>query len=201
MKKINENTKVTLTLGQLKKLVKESMDSDFVIKNGILVEYNGNDDVVVIPDGVISIDSFVFLNSGLTSVTIPDSVTSIGTGAFNGCFNLKEVNCSNPELRKRVLAQVNPNEDPDEEPGIEVDDYEPPPCTAVINGKTRTFTNFDRFLKVLSRYLKPGIDKEDWLWWDMADFIDRVPGNEKKYFDRSVTKVTTPSIDEVMGLG
>ena len=29
MKKINENTKVTLTLGQLRKLVKESLDGDF----------------------------------------------------------------------------------------------------------------------------------------------------------------------------
>lgn len=30
MKKINENTKVTLTIGQLKKLVKESDDRDFL---------------------------------------------------------------------------------------------------------------------------------------------------------------------------
>ena len=41
---------------------------------------------VAIPDSVTSIGSYAFYGcSGLTSVTIPDSVTSIGSNAFNGC--------------------------------------------------------------------------------------------------------------------
>jgi uncharacterized repeat protein (TIGR02543 family) len=44
---------------------------------------------VTIPDGVTSIGAGAFWGcTGLTSVTIPDSVTSIGGGAFAGCTSL-----------------------------------------------------------------------------------------------------------------
>ena len=47
---------------------------------------------VTIPDNVTSIGAYVFDGcSGLTSVTIPDSVTSIGNGAFRGCSGLTSV--------------------------------------------------------------------------------------------------------------
>ena len=47
---------------------------------------------VTIPDGVTSIGDWAFLAcTNLTSVTIPDSVTSIGYEAFNGCNGLTSV--------------------------------------------------------------------------------------------------------------
>jgi hypothetical protein len=49
--------------------------------NGVKIEH------LVIPSGVTSISNNAFsFFSGLTSVTIPNSVTSIGEGAFYGCI-------------------------------------------------------------------------------------------------------------------
>jgi hypothetical protein len=46
---------------------------------------------IIIPDGVTSIGSSAFSNTGITSLIIPDSVTSIGLVAFEECKNLKTV--------------------------------------------------------------------------------------------------------------
>lgn len=91
---------------------------DFVIENGILKRYNGEDGCVVIPDGVTTIgkDAFaccfhitsitipdsvtsigndaVYECTSLTSITIPKNVTSIGNSAFKGCINLTNVTIS-----------------------------------------------------------------------------------------------------------
>ena len=49
---------------------------------------------ITIPNSVTSIGDFAFYGcSGLTSVTIPNSVTSIGDNAFNGCSKLENVYC------------------------------------------------------------------------------------------------------------
>ena len=58
----------------------------FVIKNGVLVEYEEEKSVteVVIPKGVAVIGDRAFYGCiNLTTVTIPDSVTSIGFDAFS----------------------------------------------------------------------------------------------------------------------
>ena len=44
---------------------------------------------VIIPNGVISIEDCAFQGTSLTSITIPDSVTSIGINAFSDCTSLK----------------------------------------------------------------------------------------------------------------
>ena len=48
---------------------------------------------ITIPDSVISIGHHAFDNCDLMSVTIPASITSIGDSAFASCFNLKSVYC------------------------------------------------------------------------------------------------------------
>ena len=46
---------------------------------------------VVIAEGVTSIGYFTFSGCGLTSITIPNSITSIGDNAFERCINLTSV--------------------------------------------------------------------------------------------------------------
>ena len=69
-----------------------SNNSDFQIKDGVLIEYTGKDKDVVIPDSVTSIDKSAFYWCGsLTSIIIPDSMTSIGDSAFYECKCLTSI--------------------------------------------------------------------------------------------------------------
>jgi len=78
------------------------IDGDFGFEvnsdgNAIIVEYTGTDAVVEIPEylngfPVVGIGSRVFNNnSNITSIDIPNTITSIGNYAFAGCSSLKEV--------------------------------------------------------------------------------------------------------------
>lgn len=93
--------------------------SDFVIKDGTLIKYNGADSDVDIPDGItvigsgafrrctnlkrvripdgaVSIEKEAFIWCGeLRSVTIPDTVTAIGDYAFQGCNSLTGITLPN----------------------------------------------------------------------------------------------------------
>lgn len=69
---------------------------DFVIQNGVLIEYIGSGGDVIIPAGVTEIGDEVFSHStSLTSVTIPGSVKTIGFEAFYACTNLSNVTIAN----------------------------------------------------------------------------------------------------------
>ncbi len=68
-------------------------EDGFVIVKDILFDYFGQDSAIVIPNGVIRIDSEAFkLKRKIKSVTLPDSVTHISDYAFHGCNNLANVN-------------------------------------------------------------------------------------------------------------
>lgn len=65
---------------------------DFVISNGVLMQYTGSGGDVVIPAGVTFLYHGAFSRcAGLESVTIPDSVIKIGVGVFSDCANLRRV--------------------------------------------------------------------------------------------------------------
>ncbi len=69
-----------------------SHNEEFVIVgNNVLLKYNGNAAHVDIPNGVISIGGNAFDEKSITSVTIPDSVTSICSFAFKECENLTDI--------------------------------------------------------------------------------------------------------------
>jgi hypothetical protein len=71
---------------------------NYTTNNGMITitGYNGSGGVVTIPGSinflpVTSIGGWAFSYCGLTSVTIPNSVTSIGDSAFSGCESLTNI--------------------------------------------------------------------------------------------------------------
>ncbi len=63
----------------------------FEIKDGVLMKYTGSDTVVVIPEGVTSIDRYAFCKcSHVTEVMLPDSIRFVGRYTFQGCDNLEK---------------------------------------------------------------------------------------------------------------
>ena len=69
----------------------EELTKDFKVKDGVLIEYLGADECVVIPKGITKIGKNAFWGSDITAVTIPDGVISIEERAFGGCFSLESI--------------------------------------------------------------------------------------------------------------
>ena len=73
-------------------LCDEETNDGLMIKNNVVVKCRPWVISVTIPTSVTSIGSSAFYNcSGLTSITIPNSVTSIGNGAFKNCSSLTSI--------------------------------------------------------------------------------------------------------------
>lgn len=82
-------------------------DDFLIVGDGILLDYRGNDSVVVIPDNVKQIGAEAFKGcESITQVQIPDSVEIIGEAAFASCSNLTAVEGGNhvKEIRDRAFA-------------------------------------------------------------------------------------------------
>ncbi len=64
----------------------------FETEGDILVKYNGEDEIVRIPDGIKEIGKKAFAdNKKIRKVFLPDTVEMIGTSAFQGCSDLETV--------------------------------------------------------------------------------------------------------------
>ena len=71
---------------------RENSVSKFQIENNVLVKYIGNDEEVIIPEGIISIgDRAFFFNKSIKRVFIKEGVTSIGETSFGFCENLSDI--------------------------------------------------------------------------------------------------------------
>ena len=80
---------------QKTELVYQGEDSDFVIKDGVLEKYQGNEPVVIIPDTVKEIGDGAFeKDKTVLKVIMPDSVEKMENAVFNECENLMEIRFS-----------------------------------------------------------------------------------------------------------
>ncbi|MCI8476793.1 MAG: leucine-rich repeat protein [Oscillospiraceae bacterium] len=69
-----------------------SMSSDFVIENGVLVEYTGSSTAVTVPAGVTVIGRHAFEEQRfITQITLPAGVTRIEEQAFQRCSSLSQI--------------------------------------------------------------------------------------------------------------
>ena len=83
--------------------------SDFVIDDGVLKKYKGPGGDVVIPDGVTKIgDSAFRLSSEVTSITIPDSVISIGSDPFTSFRSQLSRIIASDKVYDLLWAELNP---------------------------------------------------------------------------------------------
>ena len=71
--------------------------------------FTGNTNLVgtlIIPDSVMVIDNNAFFNTGITSVSIPESITSIGTSVFAGCVLLNSFTISPSIIVSTIIAST-----------------------------------------------------------------------------------------------
>ena len=91
---------------------------DFDSSTGTITGYNGSDSEVVIPSEINGVKvtsigdwTFGYSNNLMRSITIPNSVTSIGNYAFAGCSSLTSITISNSvtSIGGHSFSSVNTN--------------------------------------------------------------------------------------------
>ena len=66
--------------------------SEFLIEDGVLIRYYGNDEHVIIPVSVQKIGGAAFAGcTSLADISIPNSVSVIDAAAFAGCTSLTDI--------------------------------------------------------------------------------------------------------------
>lgn len=70
--------------------------SDFTIVAGTIMKYKGDKTNIIVPDKILGVKPNavyreVFKDSNLTSIILPDSVTTLGTGCFQGSSQLRHI--------------------------------------------------------------------------------------------------------------
>lgn len=70
---------------------------DFILsKNGkAVLGYNGNDENVIIPDGIEKIGKHAFVSEGIKSIKLPNTLMEISAAAFAYCHNLEHIDFGN----------------------------------------------------------------------------------------------------------
>lgn len=82
---------------------RDSGQDELLISGGVLVAYRGNKASVLIPEGVRVIAGEAFAgHRELHSVTFPDSLLSVGEGAFEGCSGLSEIRFGEQPLLETI---------------------------------------------------------------------------------------------------
>ena len=71
----------------------ELVAKDFVIENAVLVNYTGDEETVTVPDNITAIGTGAFKNNTtVKNIILPGGITNIGSYAFSGCSALESVN-------------------------------------------------------------------------------------------------------------
>lgn len=70
--------------------------SSFIIEGSVLKKYEGNQQEIIIPEGIEEVADFAFYGcNDLQKISFPNTVTIIGNFAFYNCANLQSVKLSN----------------------------------------------------------------------------------------------------------
>lgn len=70
----------------------EIKHNDFIIKNGKIIKYLGDNEIVKIPEGIKALDSCLFWdNQNIKEVILPESLVSLGGDTFYNCSNLEKI--------------------------------------------------------------------------------------------------------------
>ena len=87
----------------LNKLDVDENNTHYAVRNGILCDYSGENALVcpaltagnvIVPDGVKNIGSYCFYNAtGITGVTLPASLETIGSAAFQADYMISDIHC------------------------------------------------------------------------------------------------------------